>query len=258
MILICSILHDCRLLPFFLEYYSKCGVTKFVFAVWVRQHPKLLESVAGYLKGFNAVLVCCNRIEFNGEFDSALHNHLRRRYVHPDQWYVICDLDEFHVIPGFTRFEKATAAAARDGCHAICGTLIDRITADGGIPKALLPSQSLGSQFPIGCYITAAILGGCAIKVQLAHASIPIEPGHHVCQCKPWNIWGEVHHFKWWGSVINEQRRRLESYRRQSLPYANESSNLITYFKEHSGRLCLRDQRMSCFRIINDPLDRPE
>ena len=205
----------------------------------------------------DAYVTSAGATAFNGEADGALHDHARRQFVGRGRWYAICDLDEFHVVPGFAHFEEATRAAERAGAAAICGRLIDRIALKGILPRAVNPRRFLGPQFPLACDITENISKGCSTKVLFAKSFVPIRPGHHrVSGQQVWDFTGDVHHFKWFRPTIDEQERRAISYRHQGLYYHEESERLLRYLGANGKKIPLSDPLLNTRIVIPDPLYR--
>jgi hypothetical protein len=251
--LICSILYDCELLPFFLRYYSKKGVSRFIFAVWDVPNCALLEDVKRISAGFNCIFVELPNTTFNGEADAVAHNFIRETYVGDGEWYVICDLDEFHELEHYPTFDEAIAVAEKDGASVISGVLLDRVSFDGNIPPALELGQGLGKQFPMACNIIGAVSQAACSKVVMAKREIIIAPGHHGCDGIYWSNIGWVHHFKWFGRVIDETFRRMLSYERQDLYYKDESRILFDCIKNNGNKLPLNDPALQARIVINDP-----
>src|SRR2546430_6466497 len=93
--LICSIVHDCQLLPYFLTYYANCGVKKFIFGIWNGRDNPLRAHVHQQISNYKWIAVQSFCRQFNAEVDSDSHNLLRLEHIPPDAWYAICDLDFF-------------------------------------------------------------------------------------------------------------------------------------------------------------------
>jgi hypothetical protein len=257
MLLISSILHDIQLLPFFLRHYRSRGVTRFVFHVWRGRENALWPKILDETAGFDTELLTGDAGVFNGEADAVLCDAARQRFVAGDQWYVVADLDEFHVVPGDVTFDQAVHGAEAEDCEAIGGTLVDRVTIDGTLPSVVDRRYALGPQFPWACDITERILLGCTAKVQLAKGNVAIRPGHHDAGGRPtWGRLGEVHHFKWTQSTMEEQERRVTSYRDQGLCYQPESERLLSYLADNEGRLPVHDPVLNTRLVAPDPLRR--
>src|SRR5437773_12048735 len=126
--LICNVVHDCRLLPYFLKYYSSCGVSRFIFGIWNGRSNPLWDEVVNGTQQHQVVVVPSFYEPFNGELDGISQDRLRLEYVRPNEWYAVADLDEFHRIPGYENFQEAAAAAEREGAHLIRGYFLDRFS----------------------------------------------------------------------------------------------------------------------------------
>jgi hypothetical protein len=251
--LICSILYDCSLLPYFLRYYSKAGVDLFIFALWNNPERVHRSTVEEYCHGFNVRIVDFSAPNFNGEVDARAHNRIREAFVNDNDWYVISDLDEFHYLQGYDCFNKVTRLAEECGASAVRGCILDRIAIDGSIPHFLDHKRSLGSQFPLSCNIIGAVIGAARSKILMARKHVAVTPGHHSCTGICWNHSGEVHHFKWFGGLVDETLRRMVSYEKEGLFYKQEPRTLLQYIKANGNRLPIDQPVLNATLVINDP-----
>jgi hypothetical protein len=250
---LCSILYDCQLLPYFLRYYTEKGVDRFIFSVWDKKESRLWSTVEDACRGFNATFIECISVPFNGEADANTHNSIRTKLVKSGHWYVICDLDEFHDLKGCPNFLESIEIAEHHGGEAIHGLLWDRVSLDGYIPPNLDAGISLGRQFPLACNITGALLGAARSKILMAKKEIAIRPGHHKCQALCWLNGGTVHHVKWFGHVMEEAERRIVSYQKQGLYYKDEPRRLLNFIKQHR-RFPIDDPLLKAALLKYDPL----
>jgi len=232
------------------------GVSRFIFIVWDSREGPLWRDVESRCHGFDTILIESNAGTFNAESDAMGHNSIRSTYVSANDWYVICDLDEFHDPGGYSNFHEAIAAARMTGATAICGVLLDRISSDGHIHSALDLNKSLGAQFPLACNVIGSMARATRKKILMARNDIEITPGHHVCRGILWDNECRVHHFKWFGRVIHETSTRLVSYERQNLYYAHQSRRLFECFKKNANMIPINDPKLDASLVDNDPLAR--
>ena len=191
--------------------------------------------------------------QFNGEADAVAHNLIREHYISDGEWYIICDLDEFHDLGCVKSFDEAAMMAEGNGASAISGILWDRVSSDGHLPETLILDQGLGKQFPMACEITKLLIKGSNNKILMAKKEVTITPGHHGCEGNPWNSNGRVHHFKWFGGIVEEAFRRLLSYEKQGLYYKHESQILYDYITSNGNKIPVGDQNLNFVKVNDDP-----
>jgi hypothetical protein len=89
----------------------------------------------------------------------------------------------------------------------------------------------------------------------MAKGCVPIRPGHHgTGNHQMWSRVGEVHHFKWTQSMIEEQERRARSYRDQGLCYHSESERLLSYLTAKQKKIPMHDPALNVRVVAPDPL----
>ncbi|TDC15879.1 hypothetical protein E1265_26060 [Streptomyces sp. 8K308] len=156
------------------------------------------------------------------DFNSAL---LRETMAeHPNDWWVVADLDEFHVydrpLPDFLAY------CEREGYDFVEGAFLDRVAENGELPEVGgLGAVPLWRRYPLAGMLTLPLLGARPTKVTLARGFVELDLGQH----RAWTgsgapvheIYAQVHHFKWTASV----ERRLT---RESPPMPRASGSLST------------------------------
>jgi hypothetical protein len=164
-------------------------------------------------------------------FNTALLT--RARQERPDDWFVLADQDEFQVYPLGLAATVALCNAKR--YDFVEGCLLDRITADGGLPEAM-PEGDLWAAFPLGGFITGALLGSQVNKIVLTRGKTQVSNGQHHCLsgrgCPPEELYIPVHHFKWTKDAIPGIR--------QQVGREVEVKRLLEHLQLH-GRLRLDD-----------------
>lgn len=232
-----------ELVPFFLEYYARLGVDRFIIGLWNGFdnpiHDKLLAMLSewsppGVSTEIETSLVC----DYNGYCgvnETPWLNEARLRYVAENDWYAVADLDEFYAFAGRT-FPEMIEAALAQNCHAVTGAegaaFVDRVAPVGfpSIPHYERARTLLDDTFPLATDLTRSC--GCGTsKVALARNDVTIFSGHHFCQGHPCLVNSvDVHHFKWNANVIGLLTRRHLAYHAQRLPHAPESSRFMHLF----------------------------
>lgn len=226
---------------------------RFIFVLWKADSRTDASTIGQYLQGYSSKLIPLNHEEFSPEIDCHHHNDVRRKYVAGNEWYVICDLDEFHCLRGFPSFDSAVRIAESEKCEYVRTTLLDRLSDDGEFPEVLDFSRSLGDQFPLGAQVTDNIINGCTSKVCLARSDVVVQPGHHFCLGRASTIEGTTHHFKWWGSFLTEQSRRAQLKNAITPKYKSEIARLRRYIKENRGRISVQAKELNCYYVVDDP-----
>ncbi len=235
--LIFSVIDNPRLLPEFVRHYLNQGVTNFYACV----HPKLgnrIAEVDHIMRQVGGQIEVMPDQEFNGQFDSQFQDSIRSKYVLPEEWYVVADIDEFHMVPNM-RLASAIQHATEDGAEVIAGEFRDRVTATGVLPPDISDILPLSIQFPCTAKVTQVITRGHAGKVLCARGHIPIESGHHRYKGIAWHGRGWADHYKWWGPLREKAQARAVSYETQGLFWSDESRRLLAHLDAHDGKLNL-------------------
>jgi hypothetical protein len=240
-----SLYDNVELLPHFLTHYTRLGVQKILVAVRSRQCDDLYEAAQRHAEGFPA-RVCWFASERFADSDKSEveQSLLRSNGLEADDYVMHLDLDEFQEYPAQLA-EIVRVMNERDD-WALRGWILDRIAADGTLAP-VCPAPSIGEQFPVGCDLTSALLGGWTQKIVLCRGRVQLQGGvrHDTC-----NAWYDavpvgrghdyvVHHFKWTHGRDQLLRTRL-SEAAIGPAYANECRRFLEYFKSH-GRIDLSD-----------------
>lgn len=232
--------------PGFLDHYLNLGVDK----VWLTIHAPTPAAVRDADDAVTAIRRlgrgALDRVDWLiGPFDLIRHhcNHekIRCLVTQPDDWILWPDVDELQVHPAPLRPLLAGVEAER--ADAVSGELIDRVARDGALTGPV-PDQPLWSQYPVGCTITADVLGATTHKVAIARASLRVLHGQHEArsdtteQIRWSHVLTAVHHFKWDATVAARLRMRTAPDATAQRPWWRESERALLYFAEH-GRIDL-------------------
>jgi hypothetical protein len=180
-----------------------------------------------------------------GPWDEDLNAYLIRAQMrrHPDDWWVVADLDEFHVYD--RRLTEVIAACESGGYDYVKGALLDRVAADGGLP-APARDASIWAQFPLAGLVTLRVPGAGSSKVTLARGEVQLHLGQHGALAgrllPPEVAFPQVHHFKWTDSVPERLVRREQAYASGDwhLTYrdtVDESRRMLKHLEAHDGRI---------------------
>ncbi len=225
------------LVPHFMSHYISHGIRRFAFAVYDGEN----NSIWKYFDRYSDVEVNLHPFKYEGGFDveadTKLINDLRVKHVHPEEYYVPTDLDEFHVFPKVKDFNELPKMCEKEGADYIIGILKDRISLDGSFPLNIDPHISIWEQFPKTCYVTHTIQKSGCNKVMLAKQNLEIISGHHVAFSKRLSRYGATFHFKWFGPIYEKEKQKLIQYRDvKKYHWASEWENLINHLDANGGK----------------------
>jgi hypothetical protein len=233
-----------QLLPWFLEYYQKLGVTSFHFLVQLYENPRLMESVEEYQRFYPIEVHEVIDGYMTGAEVQVRMSGIRARIVQPAEWAFVADPDEFQV---YDRPVRAVAEACeRAGARYVEGHLVDRVAADGTLPP-LRPGESLDWQFPLRGNLTGPLLHAATTKAVLVKGSTPTGPGQHAV-VGPHRRYCEacvqVHHFKWRAGLIEKLAQRVEERRTRGNLWWQQSQHFLDHFRVR-GRIDVDDKRFN-------------
>jgi hypothetical protein len=250
----------------FVEHYRKMGVERF----WLTPHvePRQANSQAAD-DARQALAAAFQDVgvqplpELSGDFDAMFvrrnHDVVQSRIPAAD-WIVWSDLDEFQVYP--EPLADLLERADRNGEDALSGEFVDRI-GRGGVLREFDPSLRIWGQFPIGCNLSAAVLGGFTHKVAVAKCYVSVGQGNHAvtgCREKAFRWWEPlvaIHHFKWDDTVLSRLARRLETDWKEKCSWWVETQRFVDYAGE-TRRVELEHLKTFDFGDNSSGYDRPE
>ncbi len=228
-------------LPFlyhFLRHYLGLGVpaSNFLITLHATDDSDLL-SPAAVIRNFGILKIRTRRESYDCHlFHDAILAAITS-CAH-DDWVLCVDFDEYVELP-FELPELISQLETRN-LNAMKGTLVDRISEDGGLPEVRL-EPGLWQQFPLAAPLTGELVAGCAEKVCLFQAPLKPRLGHHFLtddsEARFARGTMNVHHFKWDATLVP----RLERTRRR---FAQEPERY--YWRDEVDRALagLRDGRI--------------
>jgi hypothetical protein len=237
-----------ELLEAFAAHYRRLGVERFLLAFHFPEdtdgalRARLVDTCRRCLGEPALISVGAWHESTNG----VLRDELRRRAG--DGWHVLADVDEFQFHEESVL--ETVRAAARAGDLTVRGLLLDRVATDGSLPR-WTPEEGLDRTYPIGGFVTHAVLGGDPRKVVAAHASVDVASGNHRATsyrpASPAIV--PVHHFKWRAGLLPYLRTRAEMFRtgrwREATPAMRaEVDRLFDHLAAHGGRLDVDDPEL--------------
>ncbi|MFE0774880.1 glycosyltransferase family 2 protein [Streptomyces sp. NPDC058861] len=251
---------DTGLLDAALTHYRGLGVESFHVVRHTESFAdpdfqRSLEVVARHGVAFATV--------HQGPWDEDLNGYLIRAQMrrHPDDWWVVADLDEFQVYD--RPLTEVVDACEAGGYDYVKGALLDRVAADGGL-VALKPDEPVWTQYPLAGLVTLRLPGAGSSKVTLARGDVRLHLGQHGADTgRPMpaeDAFPQVHHFKWNDSVLPRlvQRERAYSSGDWHLTYpdtVDESRRMLRHLEANGGRIDVTAPELSLRRCGSDYAD---
>lgn len=253
---------DTSLLSQSIEHYRTLGVEKFhvvrhTESFDTEDYARSVEVMRRHGLSFVA--------EYRGPWDEDLNWYFVRAEMrrHPNDWWVLADLDEFHV---YDRALSDVIALCEQGGHDyVEGAMLDRVAADGSFPE-IDDSMPLWQQFPLAGLVTHRVVRGVTRKVTLARGSVEVRMGQHWAlsgsALPVTEVFPQIHHFKWTSSAVSRIARRLEAYSSgewnlQHPVVIEENKRLLEHVEAHGGRIAVEDPEIRMHVTGGDAGDYP-
>ncbi|MFD3587363.1 glycosyltransferase family 2 protein [Streptomyces sp. NPDC058683] len=255
---------DISLLPYFLAHYRNLGVENFhvIRHVESLDDPSLHPSAA-VMRDFGHEFTDICVAPWHEDLNAALIQ--KERSAHPDDWWVVADLDEFHVYD--RPLADVVGYCEQHGFDFVQGAFLDRVSAEGRltgpVPHGLTP---LWQQYPLAGFLTFPLLDGRPTKVTLARGTVELDLGQHYA----WTgrgvpvheIHAQVHHFKWTASVRRRLVRRVAAYssgewRLLHRSVVGESQAFLGHLEGNGGRIDVTEPAFRFSRCSFDYADYP-
>jgi hypothetical protein len=210
--------HGVNLLPHFIEHYQK-HVDEINIAVYETElYPNLTEEINKVIKNYekvNVVITIQERV-FDWEKVTHLYNFVKSK--NKESWYVIADIDEFHLYPDDSLHELLYDCQ-ENNWDIVRGGFIDRIGHEGEFSE-LVENVSIWEQFPNAGFFRYPMSKACPNKICVMRGYVDITSGQHYAKIDGhttwrWQGWShpliapvnthsvQVHHFKWDSTSID-------------------------------------------------------
>lgn len=202
--------HGSNLIPHFVKHYSKY-VDEINMVVYVSDIAKNLEfEVKEHIKDYDnvkVVKVVKERV-FDWERVTHLYNMIKSKK--PNDWWVIADIDEFHLYPD-DDLKSLVRRCNEYGYQLVRGGFIDRIGEDGKFIE-LKEDESIWEQYPYAGYFRYPMSKANPNKICVMKGSVELTSGQHYAKIDGFTTWRwqgwnhplinphssvQVHHFKW-------------------------------------------------------------
>jgi hypothetical protein len=198
-----------------------------------------------------------------GPWDEDLNAYLIRAQMrrHPSDWWVVADLDEFHVYD--RPLTDIITACKVGGYDYVMGALLDRVAADGTLP-ALNPTASIWAQYALAGLVTLRVLRAVTSKVTLARGDVHLHLGQHGAltgrSLPATEAFAQVLHFKWTDSVLPRLTQRVQAYSSGDWyltypPTIVGSRRMLKYLEANGGRIDVTAENLALHRCGSDYTD---
>ena len=235
--------HGVKLLPHFITHYQQ-HVDEINIVVYETENNGLIgnevkEIIDGY-ENVNIVKVVKDRV-FDWEKVTYLYNKVKNK--HPNDWWVIADIDEFHLYPD--KLSKLISNSEY-GWDIIRGGFIDRIGEDGEFVE-LKDDVSIWEQYPNAGFFRYPLSSANPNKICVVKGYVELTSGQHYAKIDghttwKWQGWNhplinphthvQVHHFKWDKTSIN----RIKDVANVKQSYAYSDEYQVMYDKLRKSR----------------------
>lgn len=237
------------LLPYFLKYYSRIGVERFVYNVYGPdlERYERIEQVfedcgVSYERGFwerekrptgrNRIVRICKLV-----------NRRKRKFL--SDWTFYPDLDEFAEFPGDNIREYVDSLPGP--VRIVQGEWWDRVAGDGSLAE-IVPGRPLEEQFPVTAKLACLFSPVTHVIVACKGSA---SPEHHPkigrqAARRAFSDLIPVHHFKWNSGIKERLQERYKYYPAMKAPTAS-IARVVKYLEKHEklpvedGQIRLRD-----------------
>ena len=246
--------HGVNLLPHFIEHYQK-HVDEINIAVYETElHPNLTEEINEVIKNYekvNVVITVQERV-FDWEKVTQLYNFVKSK--RKDSWYVIADIDEFHLYPNDS-LHKLIYDCQENNWDIVRGGFIDRI-GQGGEFSELVDNISIWEQFPNAGFFRYPMSNACPNKICVVKGYVEITSGQHYAKINGqttwrWQGWNhpqiaptnkysvQVHHFKW-DKTVGDRIKKVADIRKE-YAYSTEYLKMYQAIRSNNFEIDIND-----------------
>ena len=191
--------------------------------------------------------------KYNWETVTTLYN--KTKMLHPNDWWIVADDDEFHVYSKDLR--EIIADCDANGWELVRGGFIDRVGKNGTFPE-INNDEDIFKQFPLAGFFRYPLSGACPNKICILKGYIEITPGQHYAKIDghttwKWQGWNhpliapvrgynvQVHHFKWDSTCI--ERIKAVADIKQLYSYSDEYKKMYQALRSNNFEIDTTDGR---------------
>ena len=170
------------LIPHFLSHYRALGVQDNKMFLDLHHDPALPDVALSQCRDLLGATGVHTRLlvqEYTPELqDLAMLSALSLVPMHPEDWVIVVDLDEFLVFDGADDvYEVIDLMAAEQSTYAI-GEMLDRVAPRGDLSQ-ISNDTVIWDQFPLVCPVVSGVSKGLPFKVTIHKSYLRSGPGHH-------------------------------------------------------------------------------
>ena len=169
------------IIPHFIKYYSELGIPFDRFFVDLLHDPALpsdgLIKARKLFRDVGARQRTIMQAYTPHLQDQAMMSGLSQMPMHPNDWVIVADMDEFFTY-GYANINEAVNAMSKEGATYALGEMLDHVAEHGQL-KHVSECGSLWDQYPWICPVVSAIGKGLPTKVTLHKAFLRTGAGHH-------------------------------------------------------------------------------
>jgi hypothetical protein len=232
--------HGVLLLPHFIDHYIKYVDEICIVVYETENYPTLINDVNKIIMNYDNVSVV--RVHQHRIFDwdmvTMLYNYVTNK--HPNNWWVVADIDEFHLYPT-NSLSTVIWDCERNGWDIVRGGFIDRVGVDGEFPE-IVQNKTIWEQFPSAGFFRYPLSKANPNKICVMKGYVELTSGQHYAKIDghttwKWQGWNhplicpdmtvQVHHFKWDKTAID----RIFDVAKLNEDYSY-SSEYMVMFKE--------------------------
>jgi len=230
--------HGTNLLPHFISHYQQHVDEINIVTYESDTNPMITHEVKDIIKNYDNVKIVMtikDRV-YDWEKVTGLYNFNKSK--HPNDWWVIADIDEFHLYPNDS-LKDLINECNENGWDVVRGGFIDRI-GRGGEFSELIDGVSIWEQFPNAGFFRYPMSQACPNKICVVKGYIEITNGQHYAKINEqttwrWQGWShplinpnstvQVHHFKWDKTVIERIKEVINV--KKDYAYSNEYASMF-------------------------------
>jgi len=247
-----------------LNHYKNI-VDEMYVVVYEWEGTNILSEVGSILENFPTakVIKVERREKFNWEVVTQLYNEIKM--MHPDDWWVVSDDDEFHIYP--TPLPFMIEDCEENGWDIVRGGFIDRIGEGGSFPE-IKAYKNIFHQFPLAGFFRYPLSGACPNKVCVMKGFVEVTSGQHYAKIDghttwKWQGWGhpqiapiethsvQVHHFKWDKTSI--ERVKAVASNNQDYSYSEEYRLMYKELAKTKFKINLDDDEFMFEKGLTQP-----